>query len=583
MRSSTVCCAALILLGRANVDAQRGPPPDGGSTSSGVSCDGCGGSSTYSESIMTDSGYSKRTITANGCPNHCEWPSWRARVRSPPPLDLGVCTSPPDTRLREVPNPAGLHRCSSFVTPCDSVRRLDLHGEGRRHRLRRRRAGGHRLGGERAGQDDRDSGRTHHRDLDHRRRMRRASSARRFRRRRRRCRRATLLSHLHHHRRRARWSSRISSPPNNLTCSARARAAVRSLTNRKTDSPCARAGADPPPPPVLRRSAAVKPCAKMGAIAIALNGVSIYSGAVDNQCTQVDVEDSTSEWSGFDFCSGHAEMTGDYHYHFPPSCLLDQAATATGANASSHSPQIGWACVRGAPPLARRGGYADEFSRASSPPARAGVTPSHGVERRDPSVQRRGGETTRPPHATCRVRAPFTTTFASRQVRRLSDLRPARAGRRHDDPHRRRLRRRLLSRQLLWPGGHAPRDRQLQVRVRARLAAARSQGTQTQARRGLAFGAETRRRTAQTTNRRIAVGGARCRGLFVGAAATRPLVTRLSSTSGLSGVDDDRGVVGLLLALCAPAHAPPPRDSIRPPPPPRAERSPPPPPSALAF
>jgi hypothetical protein len=80
----------------------------------------------------------------------------------------------------------------------------------------------------------------------------------------------------------------------------------------------------------------------MGAIAIALNGVSIYSGAVDTQCGVVDVDDSSSEWTSFDMCGGHAESTGDYHYHFPPSCLVYQA-TAINPTIDGHSPQIGWA------------------------------------------------------------------------------------------------------------------------------------------------------------------------------------------------------------------------------------------------
>ena len=43
-------------------------------------------------------------------------------------------------------------------------------------------------------------------------------------------------------------------------------------------------------------------------------------------------------WVAFDFCSGHSQNQGDYHYHFPPSCLLAQA----GEKESEHSPQIGW-------------------------------------------------------------------------------------------------------------------------------------------------------------------------------------------------------------------------------------------------
>jgi hypothetical protein len=82
----------------------------------------------------------------------------------------------------------------------------------------------------------------------------------------------------------------------------------------------------------------------MGAIAIALNGVSIYGGAVDQTCKLVETGVETSEWTSFDMCAGHSQRTGDYHYHFPPSCLLSQA-TATKASAGDvkgHSPQIGW-------------------------------------------------------------------------------------------------------------------------------------------------------------------------------------------------------------------------------------------------
>ena len=36
---------------------------------------------------------------------------------------------------------------------------------------------------------------------------------------------------------------------------------------------------------------------------------------------------------------------GDYHYHFPPSCLIKQADTAnpTTQTAAGHSAQVGWA------------------------------------------------------------------------------------------------------------------------------------------------------------------------------------------------------------------------------------------------
>ena len=80
----------------------------------------------------------------------------------------------------------------------------------------------------------------------------------------------------------------------------------------------------------------------MGAIGVALNGVAFYSGAVDTDCTILDVDDDTAEWTSFDMCGGHAQQQGEYHYHFPPSCLIYDAdernPTGTG-----HSSQIGWA------------------------------------------------------------------------------------------------------------------------------------------------------------------------------------------------------------------------------------------------
>merc|ERR1711865_40536 len=78
---------------------------------------------------------------------------------------------------------------------------------------------------------------------------------------------------------------------------------------------------------------------EMGAIGIALNGVAIYGGAVDTSCTGIDVDSTLGEWKGFDCCSGHSQRTGDYHYHFPPSCLLKQI----GDLSDGHSPQVGWA------------------------------------------------------------------------------------------------------------------------------------------------------------------------------------------------------------------------------------------------
>lgn len=76
-----------------------------------------------------------------------------------------------------------------------------------------------------------------------------------------------------------------------------------------------------------------------GAIAFALNGVSIFSRAVDGQCNVVDVDDDTSEWTSFDFCSGYAERGGAYHYHFLPTCMVTQAMEFAGKTTSDHSAQ----------------------------------------------------------------------------------------------------------------------------------------------------------------------------------------------------------------------------------------------------
>ena len=99
-----------------------------------------------------------------------------------------------------------------------------------------------------------------------------------------------------------------------------------------------------PAEPVLATAPLTEIKCTMGAIAIALNGVSIYGGAVDKTCKQVETGDETSEWTSFDMCAGHSQMSGDYHYHFPPSCLVSQA-TATKVSTGDvkgHSPQIGW-------------------------------------------------------------------------------------------------------------------------------------------------------------------------------------------------------------------------------------------------
>eukprot|EP00603_Paraphysomonas_imperforata_P003019 CAMPEP_0114420456 /NCGR_PEP_ID=MMETSP0103-20121206/4567_1 /TAXON_ID=37642 ORGANISM="Paraphysomonas imperforata, Strain PA2" /NCGR_SAMPLE_ID=MMETSP0103 /ASSEMBLY_ACC=CAM_ASM_000201 /LENGTH=794 /DNA_ID=CAMNT_0001588937 /DNA_START=108 /DNA_END=2492 /DNA_ORIENTATION=- len=96
-----------------------------------------------------------------------------------------------------------------------------------------------------------------------------------------------------------------------------------------------------PGEPVIATSPTDIEC-NMGAVAVSLNGVSIYGGAVDTSCDLVDVTDSTSEWTSFDFCSGHSQAAGDYHYHFLSTCLLTDALART-VSIDGHSPQLGWA------------------------------------------------------------------------------------------------------------------------------------------------------------------------------------------------------------------------------------------------
>ncbi|KAH8045539.1 hypothetical protein JL721_12598 [Aureococcus anophagefferens] len=117
----------------------------------------------------------------------------------------------------------------------------------------------------------------------------------------------------------------------------------------------------------------------MGAIGIALNGIQLYGGAVDRTddddpgCELLDVSSDRGEWMGFDFCSGHRGANGfnPYHYHFPPSCLLDQAGKrARGEHHRSttnvsHSPQIGWA-LDGFPVYGPRGPNGTKMKHAAS-------------------------------------------------------------------------------------------------------------------------------------------------------------------------------------------------------------------------
>jgi hypothetical protein len=60
---------------------------------------------------------------------------------------------------------------------------------------------------------------------------------------------------------------------------------------------------------------------------------------VKSTCEQLNVTDEDGEWNSFDYCSGHMNENREYHYHFPPSCLLAKMDNFS----DGHSPQIGWA------------------------------------------------------------------------------------------------------------------------------------------------------------------------------------------------------------------------------------------------
>lgn len=116
----------------------------------------------------------------------------------------------------------------------------------------------------------------------------------------------------------------------------------------------------------------------MGAVAVSLNGVSIYGGAVDTSCELVNVTDETSEWTSFDFCSGHSQAAGDYHYHFVSTCLLAEALSKTKTSSvQQHSPQLGWA-YDGFPIYGPKGlGGVDMFHSATGASCASSADSSH--------------------------------------------------------------------------------------------------------------------------------------------------------------------------------------------------------------
>ena len=76
----------------------------------------------------------------------------------------------------------------------------------------------------------------------------------------------------------------------------------------------------------------------LGQVAVAHNGVPIYSQSDDAKCT-----DAVAARSGqLDSCGGRSDSEHIYRYHVSPACLLRQLGNPS-APAVAHSPQVGWA------------------------------------------------------------------------------------------------------------------------------------------------------------------------------------------------------------------------------------------------
>jgi len=74
-------------------------------------------------------------------------------------------------------------------------------------------------------------------------------------------------------------------------------------------------------------------------VAVALNGVSIYSQSDDSGTCGDAVAMHSGELDG---CGGRTDSKSIYHYLVPPACLLKQLSNPPAPNVG-HSPQVGWA------------------------------------------------------------------------------------------------------------------------------------------------------------------------------------------------------------------------------------------------
>ena len=102
-----------------------------------------------------------------------------------------------------------------------------------------------------------------------------------------------------------------------------------------------------PAVPMIDEGAAVRLNLRGGTVGVTINGgliFSAYAGAghtpppdgATRERNAVGIEGRT-----FDYCGGHSNSGGNYHYHSVPPCLLDQIAGGA-APPTEPSPQLGW-------------------------------------------------------------------------------------------------------------------------------------------------------------------------------------------------------------------------------------------------
>jgi len=111
------------------------------------------------------------------------------------------------------------------------------------------------------------------------------------------------------------------------------------LVNPNVAAPTEETHTVPAYPQLVSLASAKSLSAVGGTIGVATNGVSLYScygGASYGECTDWASSAVYLEGSTFDMCGGHSTGFNQYHYHVPPTCLLN----ALGETSTAHSPQV---------------------------------------------------------------------------------------------------------------------------------------------------------------------------------------------------------------------------------------------------